>query len=477
MYKVVLTILVILLLAWLVWITIVYVRNQNITIELEELQQGGVPNKYLYDSTKRDSYYEQIVDTNYTYMKCISNNSLQHKQYTFQNELYAFNVNGKWLFKYGVYGGELKTQSDQINRFHAEYDMHGIKEILTTLSNPIKCINGTHIKPDIASIHYTHCYQLDQHTLKEFIHSNGKKMRGYVGREIGAWLHIMEMAGHRALAWYLTHNEDRSRNEYNIASISDTRLKGDATEIIKELINNKDDEFAQLYAAAYPKQKITMKNIKNLIKQRKTSIVTANQESLFSYLLEYGITEAIDDIHIIFSLKTSVEAECFCPIRVINRTTNTYDQPSYCNNRDDITNELLYISNYIVTYQKFICENMYSDNNPCPIQQINVFENKVNNDTFDITNNTLTDIIQIDQRNVNSDISNVDNVNIDMPTIETVDIIEKGKHTKYNVSNDWNAIINKQIKQGVHTNNNGAWDLLARTDGNSLFSNLDGTPL
>lgn len=450
MYKIIVTLVVSLLILWLLWYLVTLLRKRSIgTLEMEDIVEGGVPNRYFNISNRRDMKYTQYTDNRYSCMYEDDGN-----YYAFQNELYAVKINGKWLFKYGVYGGVVDIHKP--DRYFAEYNMHKVsKKVNALIDNKIK-INGNVANANntkVTPIHYTHCYQLHPTNC-----NNGTNE--YIGAKIGSWLHVMEMAGHRAMVWWLMHNEDESRNEYNIAAISDKRLEGDSTERIKELINTNDTQLRSLYKTAYPgKGRISLKNIKELtLKKKNNKTVSSAENELYSYLSNRNALNEYDDsINITFNIETSKEAEFFCPIR---QTSNSnFEQPSYCNN---ITNVLKDINKYIVQYQKYICENLQSKHNACPIQRINVFENY---------SYLQRDSINIEKCIGDKVICNPDVISLIADVTAYDKLTKQNKQT--NVGTEWYNIIDRQIKgDKTHTNNNGVWDLI-----DNYFGNLDRAKL
>ena len=399
-----------------------YITGWKVEGDVKNKVEGGAPNTYLKPGTgsKRNkicSQFPSIFNPNLYYIKCNDD----YNEYAFQNELYAVKVNNKWLFKYGVYGGNCKT--DDRRRLYLEYTMHGVENKIQKLYDKGIIINGNHINNDTTECdplkHYTHCYHLNTN--------------GLIGAQIGAWLHIMEMSGHRALVYYL-QNYKKTNNQKNIVmSISDMAFVGDVAVKIKELIENKDPYLRDLYKKAYPNiRRISVKQLNELIKKAsKGDELEQHELSLYSYLVEQGAENGnINNITIKFTKRSSLESEFFCPIY-------------YKWNENDNINDILHnINGCITDYQRFICNNISQEHNPCKIDHISVFRN----------NNVIKPVI-IGECNGKGDISNL-NTNNDLPYIHDVKDL--------NIGTMWKNIIETQNTTGndIYINNNGAFDLI-----------------
>lgn len=183
MLCIVVVILVILMLFCMLCVYECHINRNNI----DDIVDGGGANGYIR-GTKRTELYTIYMTQNNTLI--VKNN----KSSLYQNELYAFKVNGIWLFKYGVTGAETTNGDDC-----AEYKSHNL------INKRNMLINAGITDLLFSSIHFTHIYKYGLHNQQ------------YTGGEIGAWLHVMEMAGHRIIYYYLLQKHQNS----NIVAISD----------------------------------------------------------------------------------------------------------------------------------------------------------------------------------------------------------------------------------------------------------------
>lgn len=177
------------------WILYIWYKHNYIEqqYQLEDIVEGGAANSYIHrDDRKNVDYSPFTTDTGYSHM--ISNESTM--SYAYQNELYAIKVNNRWLFKYGVTGATINPNSTDKEYLYEEYNSH---KILNKISN----LAEYKINAESSKTHYTHVYKV----------SDG----AYKGKQIGAWLHIMEMAGHRSLVQWLMENYS-----INVMAISDS---------------------------------------------------------------------------------------------------------------------------------------------------------------------------------------------------------------------------------------------------------------
>lgn len=488
--KIVVVMIVILVALWLVWSTLVWVRGRQVSVskgnlesnvskqrseqhvELvrEEKVQGGAPNGYLKTGDEKNNH--QFVQytgplscgnwvDGYTYMNdnntdsfdiIIGNNIINiNDPFAFQNELYAIKVANKWLFKYGVVAKRLYTMQKGNKKWEerplfAEYDMHGINKIITNLNDKAIRINNTLANASTnAALHYTHCYVLKTDEQGNQIPREGKK--------IGAWLHVMEMAGHRALVWYLNQTYGP------VLSISDEHFETNADAAIKQMLRENNIEFRNKCQNVFRKGKKSATLIKDFIKEMKENKLGAdtNKNNLYAYLVANGATKGFSNgsnITIKFTIESSMESEFFCPMQ------QTDEGWSPIIITDDIQVVLEKINTRILNYQKFICENIPSGDNPCPIQQINVF----NNDTLIDPPPIHTDI---GPHNENGDISNYNN-----NTNTVIDRIKPPIHNiiysndpQFNIGDMWTKIIKHRYtrkEEGVYINHNGAFDLICK---------------
>lgn len=390
--------------------------------DLSEKIEGGVPNTYVKTkSPKRELFFTPKNDYSDDYIAMLCNDD--GKVYAYQNELYAIQVNGKWLIKYGVTGKEV----DDTKRRYLEYDMHGIRTKIHNMRSYKTRINhNNYIEPRVSKYHIVHLYHI----------ADGI----YKGKEIGSWLHVMEMAGHYTLVKYMNDIG------YNVTSFSDNCLNLDAKSIIRNLLAS-DDSLKALYNKAYNKKdKLDMKvnNIQALINQKQSTpkIDNIDREELFDYLVHECVDELNKQNLNIEVDRTAIESEFFCPSigndDPINQipVTNINEYDRLLNDIDD-DNMLIEISKCIIDYQQRLYKTLVTLRKGTSV--------------FGIRN--IREIIS----EVNND-GSIDDDNVYVQDHEiTSDITILSDEDYYN---EWRSIVNKQDTIGCHPNNNGAYKLI-----------------
>lgn len=172
MYLVVLMTLILILLLILMKI-IVWKLNSINTNKVD----GGGANGYIRKGKRSNMY-----TIRYDYTRQGVSMLFSGETSLYHNELYTFTVNGVTLYKYGVIA--IKHSINQ-SSIYAEYMSHN----LHTKYNNLSAYNIGNLM--FTPRHFQHVYKF------------GRINDKYSGGEIGAWLHVMEMAGHRAIYKFL----------------------------------------------------------------------------------------------------------------------------------------------------------------------------------------------------------------------------------------------------------------------------------
>lgn len=373
-------------------------KDKN-TTNWKGLVHGFMHGKYTY-LTKADNYvdvykHSDINNQSDFYKIYLRSSSellnINSTYFAYQNELYAICVNGKWLFKYGVTTGRINDIKRE-NNLWIEYMSHMIPKIISNVTQSrFVCTSSP--------LHFTHSYNTVEIPKKGF--------------EFGSWLHVMEMAGHKALVHYLQNYVNVTDNIRPIVlALSDNCFKFNNKDIVdeyKRLLNENNRVYADQvinFVLERTNIQLTDNDVVNLLSE------FGNKTKWDNVMNHYNINDEAVKLAIkseIFNIRNMIitnprvivtkscfnelgcsKAEFFCPLtqngninlaNIRKRNICLFDdnlqQPII-----DINKELPRISDYIVNYQKMILKEVRSDK---IITNVTVFKNNIVNENNNIS--------------------------------------------------------------------------------------------